>query len=54
MADPHRDLEDAFNVHAALVAAEIARPHLRANPRWQLIRMDAYEAYHNAMVGNDA
>ena len=32
------DLSDAFNVHAALVAVEAKRPHLKSNPRWRLIR----------------
>jgi hypothetical protein len=45
------DLEDAFNVHAALVAVEAKRPHLKDNPRWRLIRMGAYEAYYLAMAG---
>lgn len=44
-----QDLADAFNVHAALVSAEAARPGLRNNPRWQLIRMDAYEEYYRLM-----
>jgi hypothetical protein len=35
------------------VAAEIARPHLKDNPRWRLIRMDAYEAYYHAMARQD-
>ena len=48
-----RDLEDAFNVHAALVAAEIKRPHLKNSPRWRLIRMDAYEAYYHAMAAQE-
>lgn len=47
--DTAQDLADAFNVHAALVSAENARPGLRNNPRWQLIRMDAYEAYYHLM-----
>lgn len=49
-----RDLVDAFNVHAALVAAEAKRPELRDNPRWKLIRMDAYEAFWRAMEGERA
>jgi hypothetical protein len=49
--DSHRDLEDAFNVHAALVAAEAKRPELKTNPRWKLIRMDAYETFWRAMAG---
>lgn len=52
--EEERDLADAFNVHAALVAAEAKRPHLKSNPRWRLIRMDAYEAFHNAMQGEKA
>ncbi len=48
--DHDRELAETFNVHAALVAAENSRPHLKANPRWRLIRMDAYEAYYKAMA----
>lgn len=39
---------EAFEVHRALVATERAAPNLRRNPRWQLIRMDAFEAFNNA------
>lgn len=45
------DLEDVFNVHAALVAAEVTRPALKDNPRWKLLRMDAYEAFWRVMQG---
>lgn len=41
--DSAQDITDAFNVHAALIAAEHARPHLKHSPRWKLLRMDAYE-----------
>lgn len=44
-----QDLSDAFEVHAALVWRERDQPGLRQNPRWQLIRMDAYEEYHRLM-----
>ena len=40
-----RELIEAFNVHAALLSAERDRPELRSNPRWQIIRADAYEAF---------
>lgn len=45
-----RTAADAFNVHAALVAAEKQRPHLRDNPQWQLLRMGAYEAFYRAFA----
>lgn len=41
--DSTQALAEAFNVHAALVAAEAGRPHLKNNPRWQMLRADAYE-----------
>lgn len=49
--EEERDLVDAFSVHAALVAAEAEHPHLKASPRWQLIRMDAYAEFYEAMTG---
>lgn len=49
-----RELADAFNVHAALVSLESKRPHLKNNPRWKLLRMDAYEAFWRAMEGGAA
>lgn len=44
-------LEDAFNVHQALVVAENAMPWLRDNPQWRLLRFDAFETFHNLMEG---
>lgn len=44
-----QDLSDAFNVHAALVSLEKSRPALKGSPRWQIIRMDAYEDFHRLM-----
>lgn len=44
-----QDLTDAWNAHAALVRAERQNPHLAANPRWQMIRMDAYAAFSELM-----
>lgn len=41
--DSAQDLADAFNVHSALIVAERERPHLKDSPRWQMLRMDAYE-----------
>lgn len=38
-----QDLADAFTVHSALCVAERDRPSLKDNPRWQMLRMDAYE-----------
>lgn len=49
-----RELSDLFHVHAALVRAERARPHLKDNPRWQMLKMDAYEAFWRAMQGETA
>jgi hypothetical protein len=49
--DEEAELTDIFNVHAALVAAESTRPHLKTSPRWKLLRMDAYEAFWRAMQG---
>lgn len=51
--DPDTDATDAFEVHSALLHAEAQRPALRQNPRWNLVRMDAYEAFHNLMTGSD-
>ena len=46
----HDPLEDAFNVHQALVVAENAMPWLRDNPQFRMLRMDAYETFHNLMA----
>lgn len=51
--DYDAELASVFDVHAALVAAEKERPHLKNNPRWQLLRMDAYEAFWRAMQGEE-
>lgn len=40
-----RHAGDAFEVHQALMFAERALPSLRRNPRWTLLRMDAFEAF---------
>jgi hypothetical protein len=44
------DLEAAWDVHRALVLAEARTPELKANPRWQLLRMDAFEDYHDQLT----
>lgn len=44
------ELDDAWNVHRALVVAELNNPGLAANPRWKLHRMDAYEDFHNLLT----
>lgn len=36
---------DAFVVHQTLILAEQRDPALKRNPQWQLLRMDAYEAF---------
>lgn len=40
--------EQAWEVHKALVEAEMRNPALRDNPVWKLHRMDAYELFVNA------
>jgi hypothetical protein len=52
--DHDAELADLFNIHAALVAAEKGRPALRQSARWQMLRMDAYEAFWRAMQGEKA
>lgn len=41
---------DAFDVHCALLKAECADPKLSRNPQWQLMRMDAFEAFSAAFT----
>jgi hypothetical protein len=43
------ELQDAFDVHSALLTAELTFPALRDIPRWQLLRMDAFELFYNLM-----
>lgn len=47
---PRSRLQDAFDVHAALLTAEVTLPYLRDNPQWNIIRMDAYETFHDLMA----
>lgn len=47
ISPPRDDVQDAFNVHSALIVAEASLPWLRDNPRWRLLRFDAYETFHN-------
>lgn len=44
-------VDDAWQVHRALVMAELHNPALADNPRWKLHRMDAYEDFHNLFTG---
>lgn len=44
----HRRAQDAYEVHQALVKAEAADRGLKNNPHWQLLRMDAFEAFCRA------
>lgn len=44
------ELDDAWQVHRALIVAELRNPGLAANPRWKLHRMDAYEDFHNLLT----
>lgn len=37
--------EDAWEVHKALLEAELRTPSLKTNPVWRCLRMDAYEAF---------
>ena len=48
-ADHDAELAELFNIHAALVQAEKARPALKDSARWQIMRADAYEAFWTAM-----
>lgn len=50
MTDRERRQHEAFDVHSALVIAEATFPHLRRNPQWQILRMDAYETFHGLLV----
>jgi len=52
--DLHRDLEEAFEVHQAMVIAERCDLKLRKNARWQLLRMDAYEEFRRLYDGEAA
>lgn len=47
---PDADCMDAWSVHRALLSAEAREPALRDNPRWKLLRMDAYEAFHTTFT----
>jgi hypothetical protein len=38
----------AWEAHQALLMAEAGDPGLRANPVWNCLRMDAYEAFYGA------
>ena len=40
-----RAADETYQVHAALVKAEADDPALKNNPRWRLLRMDAYEDF---------
>lgn len=51
LATFERQLDDAWEVHAELVRAQARNPQLRDNPQWKLIRMDAYETFHNLLAG---
>ena len=49
---PIREMDDAWQVHRALIMAELLNPGLSTNPRWRLHRMDAYEDFHNLFAGS--
>lgn len=51
MTEPNQREHDAWECHRALVFTEFLNPKLRDNPHWQLLRMDAFENFSNAMVG---
>ena len=44
------ELLQTWAVHRALIIAESGDETLKQNPRWQLLRMDAYEAFHDAIT----
>jgi hypothetical protein len=50
LADPERRLHEAWAVHCGLILAERVSPTLRDNPQWKLLRMDAYETFHNLLT----
>lgn len=43
-----RMAEDAFEVHQALIRAELNRPELEANPVWQRLRKQAFDLFLNS------
>lgn len=47
---PSSAAEQAFAVHAALLKAETADPSLADNPFWRVLRLNAYEQFHNLFV----
>lgn len=40
-----RKAREAFEVHCALLGAERDNPALKRNPRWTVLRQDAFEAF---------
>lgn len=40
-----------FQVHQALIKAEVSSPSLTLNPLWSDIRADTYEMFERFMVG---
>lgn len=44
------DMADrAFDAHRAILMVEIARPELRENPFWTMLKQDAYVRFCEAM-----
>lgn len=50
--DHKRQAEYAWKVHVALIKAEARDPKLSDNPRWRLLRMDAYVDFHNLLASD--
>lgn len=43
-----RHADDAFEVHQALLRAELNQPALEANPRWQALRKQVFDEFTEA------
>lgn len=48
-APSFRQVDDAWQVHRALLIAETRNPELKENPQWKLHRMDAYEDFYGML-----
>lgn len=48
---PQTRAEQAWAAHQAVMQAEARDPGLRSNPVWRCLKMDAFEAFHNAFIG---
>lgn len=50
ITEAERRLDDAWAVHRTLLLAEARAPALRDNPQWLLLRMDAFETFHDLFL----